>query len=87
MRPASLSHCLDLQKKTFLQGCSIERLDVSYLNKAAASSWSVSSYENTQASEQQTLDLHNVTLAERELIWSHWAVVSYCHTGASHWGI
>lgn len=41
-------------------------------------------HEDGQTSDQQTLDLHSVTLTELKLVWSRRAVVSDRDTGTRH---
>lgn len=40
--------------------------------------------EHSQTSHQETLDLHDVTSAELELIRVQWTVVSDCYAGTRH---
>lgn len=40
--------------------------------------------EHGQASDQQTLDLHNVPLTQLKLVHAHRTVVDYRFTGACH---
>lgn len=63
------------------QGQGVERFDMGLVHKTSVACRRVCSYEDAQASEQQTLNLHNVTLAQLELIWPHWTVVGHCYTG------
>lgn len=46
----------------FLQGYGVQRLDMGLVYKSSVTCGIVCSYEHAQASDQETLDLHNVTL-------------------------
>lgn len=54
------------------------------VNETSVPCGGVFSYEHAQASDQQTLDPHNIALSQLKLIWAHWTVVGHCYTGTRH---
>lgn len=73
-----------VKKWVDLQGCSVQRLDMGLVYKTSVTCGVVFSYEHAQASDQETLDLHNVPLTQLKLVWVHRTVVNHRYTGASH---
>lgn len=70
--------------ENFLQGGGVQGLDVGLVHETSEAGGSVCSHKHSQTPDQQTLDLHSVTLAELKLVWSRRTVVSDGDTGARH---
>lgn len=62
-----------------LQGKSIQRPDVGLVYESSATCGTLGSYKHTQATEQETLDLHNVAAAQLKLPWVGRTVVNHCY--------
>lgn len=86
IRPDHQYMFLQKKKKKWLdvQGCSVQRLDMGLVYKTGMTCGVVYSYEHAQASDQETLDLHNVPSTQLKLIWAHRTVVHQRYTGTSH---
>lgn len=52
--------------------------------KSSETCRAVGSYKDTQAPDQEALDLHNITTAELKLAEAHRAVVDHCYTRTCH---
>lgn len=81
----SYQSCFATTKRwNFLQGDSVQGLDMGLVHKTSETCGTVCCDEHTQTSHQETLDLHNITSTELELIRANWTVVGDCYTGTRH---